>query len=244
MFGSGELKSAGEGTGGTIEPMPNPIRLAILASGSGTTFQNFLDQIAAGHLNAQCAILIASRPGIKAIDRAMAAKVPHALVDRKQFSTLSEFSQQVFQYINQARPDLICLAGWLSMLQIPLEWRDRIMNIHPALLPSFGGKGMYGGKVHQAVIAHGCKLSGCTVHFVDDQYDNGPIILQRACPVMEGDTPEMLAHRVFEEEKIAYPEAIGLYQEGRLRIEDRRVRVLGADEGKFLVRGADPTEQP
>ena len=99
------------------------------------------------------------------------------------------------------------------------------MNIHPALLPSFGGAGMYGKKVHQAVLDHGCKVSGCTVHFVDEAYDAGPIILQRVCPVMEGDTAETLAHRVFEEEKIAYPEAIQLYQEGRLVIEGRVVRI-------------------
>jgi folate-dependent phosphoribosylglycinamide formyltransferase PurN len=100
------------------------------------------------------------------------------------------------------------------------------MNIHPALLPSFGGKGMFGQKVHEAVLAHGCKVSGCTVHFVDSTYDTGPIIVQRTCPVLEDDTPDVLAHRVFEEEKIAYPQAIRLFQQGKLRIESGRVRVL------------------
>jgi phosphoribosylglycinamide formyltransferase-1 len=100
------------------------------------------------------------------------------------------------------------------------------VNIHPALLPSFGGKGLYGHKVHAAVIEHGCKISGCTVHFLDDAYDTGPIILQRACPVLDDDTPQTLAARVFEEEKIAYPEAIRLFQEGKLKIEGRRVRHL------------------
>ena len=99
------------------------------------------------------------------------------------------------------------------------------MNIHPALLPCFGGKGMYGQKVHQAVLDHGCKVSGCTVHFVDAQYDNGPIILQRVCPVLDDDTPPALAARVFEEEKLAYPEAIRLFAAGRLHIDGRRVRV-------------------
>jgi folate-dependent phosphoribosylglycinamide formyltransferase PurN len=101
-----------------------------------------------------------------------------------------------------------------------------MMNIHPALLPSFGGKGMFGHHVHEAVLAHGCKVSGCTVHFVDEQYDAGPIIVQRACPVLEGDTAQTLAARVFEEEKIAYPEAIRLFAEDRLRLEGRVVRVL------------------
>jgi phosphoribosylglycinamide formyltransferase-1 len=100
------------------------------------------------------------------------------------------------------------------------------MNIHPALLPSFGGQGMYGQRVHRAVLDHGCKVSGCTVHFIDEKYDNGPIIVQRTCCVLEDDTPETLAHRVFEEEKLAYPEAIRLFQQDRLRIEGRRVRIL------------------
>ncbi|HTW95674.1 MAG TPA: formyltransferase family protein, partial [Tepidisphaeraceae bacterium] len=135
------------------------------------------------------------------------------------------FSEAIFSRIEASGAELVCLAGWLSLLKIPMKWSGRVMNIHPALLPSFGGAGMYGKKVHQAVLDHGCKVSGCTVHFVDEAYDAGPIILQRVCPVMEGDTAETLAHRVFEEEKIAYPEAIQLYQEGRLVIEGRVVRI-------------------
>jgi len=99
------------------------------------------------------------------------------------------------------------------------------MNIHPALLPSFGGQGMYGARVHQAVLDHGCKVSGCTVHFVDGAFDSGPIILQRTCPVLEDDDAKSLAHRVFEQEKLAYPEAISMFAQGRLKIEGRRVRV-------------------
>ncbi len=112
------------------------------------------------------------------------------------------------------------------MLSIPPRYENKIMNIHPALLPSFGGPGMYGRRVHEAVLAHGCKISGCTVHFVDEKYDNGPIIIQRACPVLETDTPESLGQRVFEEEKIAYPHAIRLFSQGRLRIDGRRVQIL------------------
>jgi folate-dependent phosphoribosylglycinamide formyltransferase PurN len=111
----------------------------------------------------------------------------------------------------------------LSLLEVPAKYENRVMNIHPALLPGFGGKGMYGAKVHQGVIDHGCKVSGCTVHFVDNSYDNGPIIVQRTCPVEDADTAETLAHRVFEEEKIAYPEAIRLFQQGRLKVVGRRV---------------------
>jgi phosphoribosylglycinamide formyltransferase-1 len=131
----------------------------------------------------------------------------------------------VFARCDDARADLVCLAGWLSLLALPASYQGRVMNIHPALLPGFGGKGMYGHNVHAAVLAHGCRVSGCTVHFVDERYDNGPIIVQRTCPVLDDDTPDTLAHRVFEEEKIAYPEAIRLFQEGRLRVEGRRVRI-------------------
>jgi phosphoribosylglycinamide formyltransferase-1 len=204
----------------------NPIRLAVLASGGGTTLQNLLDEIAAGRLEARMQVVIASRPGVKALERASTAKVMNFVVDRKQIADVAAFSRAVFQLIGDAGVDLVCLAGWLCMLEVPERYRGRVMNIHPALLPSFGGKGMYGARVHQAVLDHGCKVSGCTVHFVDEQYDNGPIILQRACPVLEEDTAETLAHRVFEEERIAYPEAIRLFAAGRLKVEGRRVRVM------------------
>jgi folate-dependent phosphoribosylglycinamide formyltransferase PurN len=121
------------------------------------------------------------------------------------------------------------------MLEIPKDFENRIMNIHPALLPSFGGKGMYGLRVHQAVLDAGCKVSGCTVHFVNQEYDNGPIILQRCCPVLENDTAPELAHRVFEQEKLAYPEAIRLFAAGRLHVEGPRVRIAG--EGKASATG-------
>jgi folate-dependent phosphoribosylglycinamide formyltransferase PurN len=118
------------------------------------------------------------------------------------------FSERVFSVIEEFNADLVCLAGWLCLLKIPDRWAGRVINIHPSLLPRFGGKGMYSQKVHQAVIDAGCTTSGCTVHYVDNQYDNGPIILQRTCAVLPGDTASTLAARVFEEEKIAYPQAI------------------------------------
>jgi phosphoribosylglycinamide formyltransferase-1 len=209
--------------------MPSlPIKLAILASGGGTTLQNLLDRVADGSLNAQITLVIASKPAIKALDRAANAKIMNFVVDRKQYASVEEFSQPIFQLCDDAGADLICLAGWLSRITIPPRYHHRIMNIHPALLPAFGGKGMFGHHVHEAVLAHGCKLSGCTVHFVDEHYDNGPIIVQRACPVLEDDTPDSLAARVFEQEKIAFPEAIRLFQHRRLKVEGRRVRILPA----------------
>lgn len=201
-----------------------PLKLAVLVSGSGTTLQNLIDEIAASRLNATIQIVIGSRLGLLGIERASAAKLANFVVDRKGFESSALFSKAVFSLIDDAGVDLICLAGWLCLLDIPPRYAGKIMNIHPALLPSFGGNGMYGHRVHQAVIDHGCKVSGCTVHFVDGAYDNGPIILQRTCPVHEDDTAASLAHRVFEEEKIAYPEAIRLFQAGKLKIEGRRVR--------------------
>jgi phosphoribosylglycinamide formyltransferase 1 len=203
-----------------------PIKLGVLVSGGGTTLQNIIDQIEAARLSATVQVVVASRPDIKGIDRARAAGISAYVLERAKYPDVQEFSDRVFRHCGEAGAELVCLAGWLCMLAIPERWRGKVMNIHPALLPSFGGKGMYGAKVHQAVLDHGCKVSGCTVHFVDEHYDNGPIVLQRTCPVSDDDTAETLAHRVFEEEKIAYPEAIRLFQQGRLKVEGRRVKVL------------------
>ena len=208
-----------------------PIKLAVLVSGSGTTLQNLLDEIAAKRLDASIQLVVGSRPGIKGLQRAADAKLMNFVVERAAFTNPADFSKQVFSLIDDAGGvDLVCLAGWLCLLEIPPKYAGRVMNIHPALLPSFGGKGMYGRRVHQAVLEHGCKVSGCTVHFVDAAYDDGPIIIQRTCPVLDDDTPETLAARVFEEERLAYPEAIRLYQEGKLSIDGRRVRRITPDQ--------------
>jgi folate-dependent phosphoribosylglycinamide formyltransferase PurN len=153
------------------------------------------------------------------------------VVDRKRFDSLSNYCANIFTLCDQANVDLICLAGWLCLLHVPERYLGRTMNIHPALLPSFGGKGMFGHHVHQSVIDHGCKVSGCTVHFLDNTYDTGPIILQRTCPVLDDDTADTLAARVFEQETIAYSEAIRLFAQGRLKIEGQRVRIMPADGG-------------
>jgi phosphoribosylglycinamide formyltransferase 1 len=197
------------------------INLAVLVSGSGATLQNLIDKIAAGELPARIGLVVASRPGILAIERARQAGLSVIVAD----------AEKVFDHCDAAKVDLVCMAGWLKLLPIPRLYAERVMNIHPALLPSFGGRGYYGLRVHQAVLDHGCKVSGCTVHFVDAAYDNGPIILQRACDVAEGDTPRTLAARVLEEEKIAYPAAIRLFQDNRLIVDGRRVRVLGMSAG-------------
>ena len=223
-----------------------PLNLAVLVSGSGTTLQNLLDVIARGELAAAVRVVVGSRPGLKGTDRATAADIPVAVVDRRAFDTPAAFSRAVFAQIDRAGVggvgvDLVCLAGWLCLLDVPERWAGRVVNIHPALLPGFGGRGMFGRRVHQAVLDHGCKLSGCTVHFVDNEYDAGPIILQRACPVLDDDTPESLAARVFEQECAAYPEAIRLFQQDRLDVEGRRVRIrpLSADRAVSALRRSE-----
>jgi phosphoribosylglycinamide formyltransferase 1 len=201
-----------------------PIRLAVCVSGAGTTLQNLIDCIRAGRLRAQVVQVVASRPRIGAIARAEAAAIPLALANYNAKS-LAEFSASVFEPIRRSESDLVILAGFLSLLAIPAEYRGRVLNVHPSLIPSFCGKGFYGSKVHESVLDAGVKLSGCTVHFVDEVYDSGPIILQRAAPVLDDDTVETLASRVFKEECKALPEAISLYAEGRLKIKGRCVHI-------------------
>jgi phosphoribosylglycinamide formyltransferase 1 len=201
-----------------------PIRLAVCVSGEGTTLQNLIDRIRAGRLLAEVVQVIASRPRIGAIARAEAAAIPLALASYNSRSR-AELSTSVFDPIRHSKSDLVILGGFLSLLEIPSAYRGRVINIHPSLIPAFCGKGFYGSKVHEAVLESGVKLTGCTVHFVDNNYDNGPIILQRAVPVHDGDTADTLAARVFTEECRALPEAISLYAEGRLQIEGRRVLV-------------------
>lgn len=206
--------------------MPDPIRLAVLVSGSGTTLQNFIDRIADGRLAARIVQVVSSKAGVKGIDRALRAGIPAPVVERKACANVQEFSEKLFEHCRRAKADLVCLAGFLHLIRIPDDFTHKVINIHPALIPAFCGKGYYGHHVHEAVIASGVKLTGCTVHFADNEYDHGPIILQRAVPVLDDDTPDDVAARVFEQECEAYPEAIRLFAEGRLKIEGRRVRVV------------------
>jgi phosphoribosylglycinamide formyltransferase-1 len=202
----------------------SPIRLAVCVSGQGTTLQNLIERIRAQRLLAEVVQVVASRPRIGAIARAEAAAIPLALASYNSRSR-AEFSASVFDPIRRSESDLVILGGFLSLLQIPADYKGRVINVHPSLIPAFCGKGFYGSKVHEAVLEAGVKLTGCTVHFVDNDYDNGPIIVQRAVPVQHGDTADTLAARVYKEECRALPEAISLYAEGRLLIEGRRVQV-------------------
>ncbi len=202
------------------------IRMAVFLSGSGSTLQNLLDRIADGRLNAQVALVVSNHEEAFGLIRSENANIPTAVVKRKSFATREEFSRRLFDLCREHRVELVCLAGFLQLIQIPDDFQGRVMNIHPALIPAFCGKGFYGHHVHEAVLKYGAKITGCTVHFCDNQYDHGPIILQRTVPVMDDDAVDSLGARVFEQECEAYPEAIRLFAEGQLQIEGRRVRIL------------------
>lgn len=206
-------------------PLDHPVRLACLLSGGGTTMQNIADRIAAGALKAEVVLAVASNDKAFGITRAEKLGVPCPVIRRKDFESTDAFSAAVFQRIEASGAELVCMCGFLSLLRIPEHWLGRVMNIHPGLLPAFGGQGMHGHHVHEAVIAHGAKLSGCTVHFADNTYDTGPILVQRSCAVLPDDTGDTLAARVFKEECEAYPQAIAAWAAGRVRMAGNVAKV-------------------
>ncbi len=202
-----------------------PIRLGVLISGGGTTLMNILEQIEQGRLNAKVAVVISSRSTVAGVERAKNAGLNVKIIRKKDYSNVDKFSRHIEDELVAAGVDLVVQGGWLCLWKIPARYENRVMNIHPALLPSFGGKGMWGHHVHEAVLKAGCKVSGCTVHFCTNEYDKGPIIVQRTCEARDDDTPDTLAARVFEQECIAYPHAIELFAEGRLRVENDIVKI-------------------
>jgi phosphoribosylglycinamide formyltransferase 1 len=205
--------------------MHDPIRLAVLLSGSGTTLQNLLDRIASGLLRADIAVVVSSKADAFGLTRARRANLPSFVVERSSCASRVELSDRIFAHCRHAGVDLVCLAGFLQLLHIPEDFVNRVLNIHPALIPAFCGKGYHGLAVHRAALGMGVKVSGCTVHYADNEYDHGPIVSQRVVPVLDDDTPESLAARVFAAECEAYPQAIQWFAQGRLRVEGRRVRL-------------------
>ncbi|MBX7102919.1 MAG: phosphoribosylglycinamide formyltransferase [Gemmataceae bacterium] len=189
--------------------MSPPLRLAVLLSGSGRTLQNLLDQERRNDWPARVVVAISNRADAYGLVRAREHGVPTAVVTRKE-NPGDEFSRRIFDACRDGGVDLVCLAGFLQLLAIPPDFSGRVVNIHPSLLPKFGGPGMYGLHVHEAVLAAGESESGCTIHFCTDQYDQGQVILQKRVPVLSDDSPESLADRVFAAECVAYPEAICL----------------------------------
>jgi formyltetrahydrofolate-dependent phosphoribosylglycinamide formyltransferase len=203
-----------------------PLRLAVLLSGNGTTLQNLIDHIETGQLSATIVVVLSSRPDAYGFARAKCHGLEAVCIARQAYKDRPRYDDEVDRVLDHYQPDLIALAGYLHHFRIAPHYRGRVMNIHPALMPAFCGYGYYGLRVHRAALDYGVKVSGCTVHFADEQYDHGPIILQRVVPVFDDDTPADLAARVGIEERRAYPEAIQLFAEGRLQIEGRRVKIL------------------
>jgi len=191
----------------TSQPSSQPFRLAVLLSGSGRTLENLLEWIAAGRLDATVDIVVSSRCGVRGVEIATRAGIPTHVIDSAGKS-VAEWSREIFDVCRQQAPDLVVMAGLLQLIQIPSDFTGRVINIHPSLLPAFGGKGFHGMHVHRAVLERGCTVSGCTVHLVDEQYDHGAILLQKTVPVLLDDTAESLAARVFAAECQALPEAI------------------------------------
>lgn len=202
-----------------------PVRLGILISGGGRTMANIDQAIKANKLSAQIAAVICSRREIKGVGLSRQIGFEPAIIRVKDYPDVEQFTRKIVEILDESKVDLVIQAGWLCLWHIPKQYENRVMNIHPALLPGFGGQGMWGHHVHEAVLCAGCKVSGCTVHFCTNEYDQGPIILQRTCPVLDDDTPDRLADRVFEQECMAYPEAIQLYAEGRLAVEKGKVHI-------------------
>ncbi len=199
------------------------IRVGVLASGRGTDFQSLVDARDRGELDVELAVLICNVPGAGVLERARKARVPEVVVDHRPFGKDREaFERAVTQVLRQHRVDLVVFAGFMRIVTKYLvgEFPNRIMNIHPSLLPAFPG-----AHAHRDVLAAGAKVSGCTIHFVDASVDGGPFILQRAVPVLEGDTEESLEARILEWEHRLLPLAVRLFAEGRLTVEGKRVRI-------------------
>ncbi|MFH1312734.1 MAG: phosphoribosylglycinamide formyltransferase [Candidatus Eisenbacteria bacterium] len=214
------------------------IRIGVLASGRGSNLQAIIDSVKAGRLDAEVAVVVSDVEDAHALCRARSAGIEARYIDpaRKGARLSKESERKVTEVLEEFRVDLIALAGFMRILRTDFvrHFSGRIMNIHPSLLPSFPGL-----KVQKKALEYGVKYSGCTVHFVDEGVDTGPIIIQAAVPVLEGDTEELLSNRIFKEEHRIYTEAMRLFAQGRLRIEGRVVRILperrndaGGDESR------------
>ena len=206
------------------------IRIAVLVSGQGrgTNLQAIIDSCEAGRIGGRVAVVIGVRDDAPAMERARNHGIPAVALSPKALGSEETYEAALLACLKDYRVDLVCLAGYMRKLGQGVidAYRNRIMNVHPALIPMFFGVGMYGHHVHEAAIRRGVKVSGATVHFVDEDYDTGPIIIQRVVPVLFEDTPDTLAARILPEEHKAYTEAIQLFAQGRLKVEGRKVKVL------------------
>ncbi|MBQ3392712.1 MAG: phosphoribosylglycinamide formyltransferase [Lachnospiraceae bacterium] len=207
------------------------LKIAVCVSGGGTNLQAIIDRIADGTLeDVRIVRVISNNHGVYALERAKAAGIEGICVSPKDYPDRAAFNEALLRALQEAAPDLVVLAGFLVAIPPAVieNFRGRIINIHPALIPSFCGKGYYGLHVHEKALARGVKVTGATVHFVDEDLDTGPILLQKAVEIREGDTPEILQRRVMEQaEWVILPEAIRLIAQGRVRIEGRRTVISG-----------------
>lgn len=199
--------------------------VAVLISGGGTTLKNLIEWQRLGDLGVDFALVISSRADAHGLEFARDANIPTEVISRRNFADCDAHSEAIFSLCRQHNVKLVVMGGYLEFLKIPADFENRVTNIHPSLIPAFCGKGFYGERVHQAVIDMGAKLTGCTVHFVDNEFDHGPIIAQRACAVHDCDTVNSLQRRVAELEFQLYPEAIDAIARGRVSIEGRKVLV-------------------
>jgi phosphoribosylglycinamide formyltransferase-1 len=217
------------------QPMRRPVPIGVLISGSGTNLQSIIDAIAAKELNAKIQAVLSNRADAYGLVRAKKHGIPTEVLDHKTFASREAFDQAVVDILRAREVELVVLAGFMRLLSPILvgAYSNRIMNIHPALLPAFPGL-----HVQKKAVEHGVRFSGCTVHFVNEACDEGPIIIQAVVPVFPEDTEESLAARILEQEHRIYPRAIQLYSEGRLRIEGRKVFVddLAKEETQVLVQ--------
>ena len=202
-----------------------PLQLGVFASGKGSNFSAILRAIDGGGLRADVRVVISNNADAGALETARSRGIPAEVVSSQDSGSRARFVDRLIGVLNRHGVDFIALAGYMKRIppEVVVDFPGRICNIHPALLPSFGGKGMYGHHVHEAVLEHGCKVTGVTVHLVDEKYDCGPIVMQQCVSVLDDDSPDTLAARVLEVEHSLYPKALALFAEGRVRIEGRRV---------------------
>lgn len=200
------------------------IHLGVLVSGSGTNLQALLDACRDGRIDGRVAVVVSDRADAYGLERARQAGVEAVFLDPALSPTRSEYSAALAAALQTRRVDLVCMAGFMRLVRKPFfeAFADRVLNIHPSLLPAFKGL-----DAHRQALEYGVKVSGCTVHFVTEGMDEGPIVIQASVPVLDGDTVESLRERILQQEHRIYPEAVQLYAQGRLRIEGRRVTVIG-----------------
>jgi phosphoribosylglycinamide formyltransferase-1 len=201
------------------------MNIAVFASGRGSNLMAILKAIEEGKLKARVVVVISNNSSAGALEIARSKGIDALHISRRQFSSDREYADKILSELRKRNVELVVLAGYMKKIpaEVVSEYRNRILNIHPALLPAFGGQGMYGINVHKAVIESGVKITGVTVHIVDEEYDHGPIVLQRAVEVKDDDTPETLAERVLKVEHEVYPEAIRLFVEGKVNVFGRKV---------------------